>query len=942
MSVKQDVRQPAPLERTYQKDESFGYWVPTDGLAAWDYSDGTEVEAKLLRIVAGAGDRSVLSSELAAHCEDWVTRYHLSPVRSNLLRPLNNELSGRVLEVGAGCGALTRFIASTASQVIALEPSAARAAVAAARCRDQEHVGVFVDSLESFASAEKFDAVTLVGVLEYASRFGGPGAASRWLRRCSELLRDDGVIVLAIENQLGLKYFSGALEDHASIAMHGVGDVYQPNETRTFGKHELEQMLHSVGFNQISVCVPLPDYKFPHSILFPAAFDAEGFDYAELCAATVISDPQQPVPPLFAIDRTWKVLARNKVVPDFANSFLLVGSKSLERRLMPLAPKGRALAAHYAADRLPCFTKETIFFELERGGIQVARRQLGPPPPAGGPLRQVVRDEHYVRGVNWAAALSDVVTRAGWTADDLASWASRWLREIEACLTTEVDASCRSAGYLPGRCVDYLPQNLVVGSDSAQFIDKEWTWHEPIAYDVLAFRGVFHSLRRLPAVARPASRELELIATACLRCLDAIGVPPRGSLCADFLKLEESLHIAAHGTWQPVTVDALLQSRLPLFPKVADFLRQASQGDEYGNQLGADVGTALEETKAESLSRLVRIQQLEGRLEATDLALEQTKRQAVERIDLILTLQKRVEATDEALEVTKAQAIERLQIIKALEERLSKTDAALEEAKGHALERLGLMGKLQARIEETDRALETAKALSVERLSRLEGLQMVLEETKEQSLQRLAIIKGLESRLEATHIGLEETKTQSLERLARIASLEVRVGQAEDALDATKAISLDRLARIDALEKRISDVQSEAIAAHAELARMQELETALQAALNSAQADLSRAEAMIAERDAELTELNAAHCAKVAAVQSLEERLHYADMRYAEEAQRLGSVEAERRRLEVLLHDCQTKNVALLNSRSWRYTAPLRKGLDLVRRLRRNGSSGFR
>jgi hypothetical protein len=68
---------------------------------------------------------SSTSTELAAGIIDWPSYYHLSHLPSNLLRPVSELLAGDVLEVGAGCGALTRFLGEAARTVVALDGSPA-------------------------------------------------------------------------------------------------------------------------------------------------------------------------------------------------------------------------------------------------------------------------------------------------------------------------------------------------------------------------------------------------------------------------------------------------------------------------------------------------------------------------------------------------------------------------------------------------------------------------------------------------------------------------------------------------------------------------------------------------------------------------------------------------------------------------------------------------
>ncbi len=157
---------PASTLGTYRYDGESLCWLRKDAVHDWAYSDGEAVEENLYRLVAECSDRSVLSEELAAKITDWPTRYYFSSRRANLLRPLEEMLRGDVLEIGAGCGAITRYLGEVAGSVTAIEPSPRRARVAAKRCEDLSGVRVVVDNLEAFETTARFDVVTLIGVLE--------------------------------------------------------------------------------------------------------------------------------------------------------------------------------------------------------------------------------------------------------------------------------------------------------------------------------------------------------------------------------------------------------------------------------------------------------------------------------------------------------------------------------------------------------------------------------------------------------------------------------------------------------------------------------------------------------------------------------------------------------------------------------------------------------
>jgi cyclopropane fatty-acyl-phospholipid synthase-like methyltransferase len=67
-----------------------------------------------------------------------------------------------------------------------------------------------VKPLNDIKLEEKFDYITLIGVLEYAGMFTHTNNPTvDFLKNIKRYLKDDGTIILAIENKFGLKYWSG-------------------------------------------------------------------------------------------------------------------------------------------------------------------------------------------------------------------------------------------------------------------------------------------------------------------------------------------------------------------------------------------------------------------------------------------------------------------------------------------------------------------------------------------------------------------------------------------------------------------------------------------------------------------------------------------------------------------------------------------------------------
>ncbi len=124
----------------------------------------------------------------------------MSSQRANVLRPFENLLKGKVLEIGAGCGAISRFLGETGGQILSLEGSPRRASIAASRTRDLPNVTVLAERFDEFNTDERFDAITLIGVLEYASMFSDhENPSQKMLERIRSLLKPDGHLFIAIE-----------------------------------------------------------------------------------------------------------------------------------------------------------------------------------------------------------------------------------------------------------------------------------------------------------------------------------------------------------------------------------------------------------------------------------------------------------------------------------------------------------------------------------------------------------------------------------------------------------------------------------------------------------------------------------------------------------------------------------------------------------------------
>ena len=433
-----------------------------------DYRDGAE-EA-LLTLLAGAQDVSSTSDELAGMATSWAEQYHLDPSRANVLRVLSIPAGARILEVGAGCGTLTRYLGEQGVEVDAVEPVLSRARVARERCRDLGSVEVFVGQIEDVPRAADYDLVIVVGVLEYTGRgYSGTEQHQRFLEEVRARLAPGGSLILAIENKLGTKYLAGAPEDHYNVPFEGVeGYPSGGTRARTFSRRELEGMLTEVGLSPRTLAA-FPDYKMTRAVLDPLAL-------AGTPEQSLLSNlPIFPSPDWVGVrspaaneQLLWRSLVEAGLALDTSNSLLILASNGEPAgELWP----GERLARYFSWNRRREFTLVSTVERDLTGAVHIHREPLVSEKSAGG-LSIVGSVDPFVEGGDFIDGFV--------SADENGSRAlvGQWV---------ELVAEREKRGDLSFDCV---PANIRIVSDgSLAVIDDEWRMDD-VKADWVIRRGI--------------------------------------------------------------------------------------------------------------------------------------------------------------------------------------------------------------------------------------------------------------------------------------------------------------------------------------------------------------------------------------------------------------------------------------------------------------------
>ena len=457
-----------------------------------EYVDGSEDH--ILTVLRNASDRSAGSDELLAQIIDWPTMYHFSPGRLNLLNPFNFSPQHRVLEIGCGTGVNIRAIAESGAEVVGVEGTKVRAMAARTRCEDLHNVSIYSGDVKNLPNIGLFDAVLLIGVLEYSdSIHGGFGGPDELLQIALKHLKGDGELILAIENQIGLKYLLGYPEDHLGIPWIGIEGYRERRGPRTWSRKQLSSILTRNGLASQRWLYPFPDYKHPKVILSHELLASEhGCSIAKNFVRTPIVD--YSASPQFVIDSVsaFRVMVDAGLLPDISNSFLIAASRTDVNS--PLI-RSDELAWLGHVDRLKKWRTSRTIVDQNTGFIVKTSLDSFPNTSEdwlsniriessnvidGKPLDDLIQESLNQRDFKQIRKLLECYWK--FLEDHVA--------ERHASKLSHQFADSELSRHLPPDFLDCIPQNLISTQNGLVFVDREWVANSPVALSKIWIRGL--------------------------------------------------------------------------------------------------------------------------------------------------------------------------------------------------------------------------------------------------------------------------------------------------------------------------------------------------------------------------------------------------------------------------------------------------------------------
>lgn len=191
---------------------------------------------------------------------------HLTTISQNILNWYPFEEDASILEIGGNFGELTGLLCKKAKKVITIENNIKKAKAIAKRNEKVENLEIIVGEFNDIQISEKFDYITLIGSLPYISK-ANKQASKEFIKRLDNLLKPEGKLLIAVDNQFGIKYFVGNAEPYLEKKFVGLLNYNnEENKIETYTRQKLIKILDENGYKSKNFYYPLPDYRMPNVI----------------------------------------------------------------------------------------------------------------------------------------------------------------------------------------------------------------------------------------------------------------------------------------------------------------------------------------------------------------------------------------------------------------------------------------------------------------------------------------------------------------------------------------------------------------------------------------------------------------------------------------------------------------------------------------------------
>lgn len=411
---------------------------------------------------------------------DYPTLFRESPLRGNIVRWYPIRKGQKVLLLSEKCTALESSLQEMGAVVTAL-----------ALNQNLKEVGI---------ETHGYDVVLHVGIID-AGEKAPMQAWQNQIEQYRTFLKSDGILLLAVQNRMGLKYFAGCQDDNYDVYFAGPEGYSREMTRQALSREEYEHVLDAVGFTKREFYYPYPDYLFPCTIYSDKRLPESG----ELTEGIRNFDKDRYL--LFDEAKVFDSLRKEGLFSHFSNSFFIVcNAKQAEERV---------IYSKFSVERDARFQVRTDIIE-GADDSRVVRKY---------PLTQAAkihvcnmeknfeRLEKLVAGTSVRFCPAKTVEIDGNMAVEF-SWVrgealqNRLKRLLESGENEEAEKLIRTYIRILEEIpmndvadVDLIFPNILVDGDIWNVIDYEWTFEKEIPVKWIIYRGLFFLSIELPGYA---------------------------------------------------------------------------------------------------------------------------------------------------------------------------------------------------------------------------------------------------------------------------------------------------------------------------------------------------------------------------------------------------------------------------------------------------------
>lgn len=220
-----------------------------------------EIENKWLDFLEDASEEEI--EQQAEVTDDGWFFENFSVMRTAVFQWYPFRKDASVLEIGAGYGAITGVLCDKCAHVTAIEKYRERAYLLSRRYKKRKNLDVYTDDISVLNLKTKYDYIVLGGTFGY--QCDGSKELQDYvyyLRNLGSFLNDRGVILLAVDNRLGVQFLCGKPAPSTGMPFDTLMNYPNGSRYHCFLHTELKELASKAGFEYCRVYYPMPDWKY--------------------------------------------------------------------------------------------------------------------------------------------------------------------------------------------------------------------------------------------------------------------------------------------------------------------------------------------------------------------------------------------------------------------------------------------------------------------------------------------------------------------------------------------------------------------------------------------------------------------------------------------------------------------------------------------------------